>query len=74
MSGKTLDKDLYIKNLEAHVTLLSKHTDALNFLVKQVEENVPRRKYTDYETVHLWTAIDSANEVLNGPTRSYVDQ
>tara|TARA_R110000824_G_scaffold15639_2_gene65652 strand:- start:811 stop:1035 length:225 start_codon:yes stop_codon:yes gene_type:complete len=74
MSGKTLDKDLYIKNLEAHITLLCEHTDALNFLVKQVEENVPRTKYTDYEKVQLWTAVDYANEVLYGATRSYVSQ
>jgi len=70
MSGKTLDKDLYIKNLEAHVTLLSEHTTALNYLVEQIEEDVPRERFTQ----HLWTAVDYANEVLSGATRSYVDQ
>jgi|TARA_R110000782_G_scaffold53022_7_gene113058 hypothetical protein len=70
MSGKILDKDRYIKALEAHVTLLSEHTDALNYLVTQIEEDVPRERFTQ----HLWTAVDYANEILSGPTPSYIDQ
>ena len=53
MSGKTLDKDLYIEDLEKHVTRLKADLRrtvydstcsrrALNALVKRIEKDIPR--------------------------------
>ncbi len=42
----------------------------LDSLVTQVEEDIPKTQGTK----HLWEAVDDANRLLCGPTRSYVDQ
>ena len=39
-------------------------------LVCHVEEDIPRKQGTK----HLWTTVDDVNELLCGPTSSYVDQ
>jgi|TARA_R110000782_G_scaffold54514_1_gene115196 hypothetical protein len=39
-------------------------------LVCHVEEDIPREQGTK----HLWTTVDDVNELLCGPTSSYVDQ
>jgi|TARA_R100001086_G_scaffold67928_1_gene31990 hypothetical protein len=70
MSGKILDKDLYIKNLEGYVTEFSKSQKILGKLVAYVEKNVPQEQGTE----DLWETVNKANELLYGPTRSYVDQ
>jgi hypothetical protein len=67
---KELDKDVYIKNLEDHVTQLSEHSKILGELIQQVEEDIPRNEGSK----HLWACIDEANEITAGPTLAYVDQ
>ena len=42
MSGKVLDKDLYIKNLERHVDQFSEYQEVLEKLVTFVEKEVPQ--------------------------------
>mgnify|MGYP003638391937 CR=1 FL=1 len=39
-------------------------------LVCHVEEDIPREQGTK----HLWNTVDDVNELLCGPTSSYVDQ
>ncbi len=39
-------------------------------LVCHVEEDIPRKQGTK----HLWNTVDDVNELLCGPTSSYVDQ
>ena len=70
MANKGLDKEVYIKNLEAYVTQLSEHSKILGELIQHVEENIPRTEGSK----HLWACIDEANEITAGPTRAYVDQ
>ena len=55
--------DKVIKQYEETLMLLAD-------LVCHVEEDIPREQGTK----HLWTTVDAVNELLCGPTSSYVDQ
>lgn len=80
MSGKVLDKDLYIKNLERHVDQFSEYQEVLEKLVTFVEKEVPqycdlcKGKCKDQGKKDLWETVNNSKELLYGPTRSYVDQ
>jgi len=70
MSNKILDKDLYIRNLEAYVDQLTEYAEILGKLIIHVERDIPREEGSE----DLWKCIDEANRITAGPTRAYVDQ
>tara|TARA_R110000744_G_scaffold202965_4_gene321875 strand:+ start:846 stop:1091 length:246 start_codon:yes stop_codon:yes gene_type:complete len=80
MSGKMLDKDLYIKNLEGYVTQFSEYQKVLEKLVTQVEKEVPqycelcKGECKDQGKKHLWETVNESKELLYGPTSGYIDQ
>jgi len=80
MSGKVLDKDLYIKNLEGYVTRFSECEKVLEKLVTHVEKYVPQHcdlckgECRDQGRKHLWETVNEAKGMIYGPTRSYVYQ
>ena len=75
MSGKMLDKDLYIKNLEGYVTQFSEYQKVLEKLVTQVEKEVPQYcELCKGGKKHLWETVNESKELLYGPTSGYIDQ
>ena len=71
---KRLNPEQYIKDLETHIVSqkqkIEEYSTLLGQLVLHVEEDIP----WEQGTRHLWKTMDEANELLAGPTRSYVDQ